>query len=335
MENLNSSSSITLDRALKNCPINAVIANNLIIAYSKLNYPLYDSILASISGGADSDLVIDICERLKNKDNITYIWFDTGLEYQATKEHIKYLEEKYGIKIKVYKAVKPIPVCCKEYGQPFLSKQVSEFIMRLQKHSFNWEDKDFDELIEQYPNCQSALEWWCGNKGNNSRFNIQQNKWLKEFMIQNPPTFMISNKCCHYAKKLAAKRAKEEYACDLNIVGIRKAEGGVRAVAYKNCFTSNCGTPDEYRPIFWYKDADKKAYEKAYSIVHSKCYTEYGLQRTGCSGCPYGRDFEYELEVIKKYEPNLFAAVNHIFGDSYAYTRKYRQFCKEMNGKEN
>ena len=24
-------------------------------------------------------------------------------------------------------------------------------------------------------------------------------------------------------------------------------------------------------------------------------------------------------------------AVNHVFGDSYEYTRKYKQFCKDMN----
>lgn len=65
----------------------------------------------------------------------------------------------------------------------------------------------------------------------------------------------------------------------------------------------------------------------------SKCYTEYGLKRTGCAGCPFGRDFEYELEVIQKYEPKLYKAVNNIFGDSYEYTRKYREFVKKMNKK--
>lgn len=75
-------------------------------------------------------------------------------------------------------------------------------------------------------------------------------------------------------------------------------------------------------------------YEKHYDISHSKCYTKYGLERTGCAGCPFGRDFEYELEVIEKYEPKLFVAVNNIFGDSFEYIRKYREFCKEMDEKK-
>ena len=40
--------------------------------------------------------------------------------------------ERYGVTIHRVRAEKPIPVCCKIYGQPFISKQVSEWIERLQ-----------------------------------------------------------------------------------------------------------------------------------------------------------------------------------------------------------
>lgn len=49
-------------------------------------------------------------------------------------------------------------------------------------------------------------------------------------------------------------------------------------------------------------------------------------RRTGCAGCPFGKRFEYELEVMKKYEPMLYRAVVNIFGNSYDYTRKYYEF---------
>ena len=65
-----------------------------------------------------------------------------------------------------------------------------------------------------------------------------------------------------------------------------------------------------------------------FNISNSKCYTEYGLKRTGCVGCPYGRDYKHELEVIKEYEPKLYKAVTNIFKDSYEYTRKYKEFCE-------
>ena len=60
------------------------------------------NILASVSGGADSDCMIDIVENLIPRDgehDVTYVWFDTGVEMDATKRHLSFLEEKYDIKI--------------------------------------------------------------------------------------------------------------------------------------------------------------------------------------------------------------------------------------------
>lgn len=91
-------------------------------------------------------------------------------------------------------------------------------------------------------------------------------------MIENPPHFDISNKCCHYAKKEVAARFKEKDDFDLSLYGVRKAEGGARATVYKNCFSYNENRSDEYRPLFWYKAEDKGIYETHYNIMHSRCY---------------------------------------------------------------
>lgn len=320
----------SLEELLEAAPKNQIIGDNLIRAWSKINSSKYKNILCAISGGSDSDVMLDIIYRCDKDNKVTYVWYDTGLEYQATKDHIQYLKDAYEINIEVVKALKPIPLVCKHYGQPFVSKRVSDYLSRLQKHDFQWEDETFDILYKKYPKCKGALKWWCNANGENSSFNIERNKYLKEFIIQNPPTFPISCTCCEYAKKKPAKKYINEHAYDLNIIGVRKAEGGTRATAYKNCFTENANEHDEYRPLFWYKDSDKRDYEIAYAIEHSKCYTEYGLKRTGCVGCPFGRDFEFELNVVREYEPKLFNAANHIFGESYEYTRKYREFRKNM-----
>lgn len=317
---------------LETAPDNQTIRDNLIKADSIINNNKYKKIICSISGGADSDLVLDICSKIDKDKKIDYVWFDTGLEYQATKDHLKYLEDKYNIKIKPYKAIKPIPLSCREYGQPFLSKRVSEYLSRLQKHNFKYEDESFEELYKKYPNCKIALFWWC-NSNRHDSFNINHNKWLKEFIIANQPTFKVSNNCCDYAKKNVVHKCIRENEYDLAIVGVRKAEGGARSTAYKNCFDEKENGCDNYRPLFWYFDNDKVDYEKQYDVTHSECYTKYGLKRTGCAGCPYGKDFEFELNVINKYEPKLYKAVNNIFGNSYEYTRKYKEFCKRMDNK--
>lgn len=308
---------------------NEAVGKSLLTAYSKLNCRGYKKALCSISGGSDSDIVLDIITKFDNYKIVDYVYFDTGLEYGATKEHIRYLEDKYNIKIETIRPRIPIPLSCRIYGQPFISKHVSEMISRLQNHNFKWEDKSFEVLIKEYPNCKSALEWWCNTKPSPSH-NIKQNKLLKEFLIENPPEFIISQKCCKHAKKdLSHNKLKEGY--DLNITGIRKSEGGVRSTAYKTCFDITNKGYDNYRPIFWYSDEDKKYYKEFFNITNSKCYTEYGLKRTGCCGCPYSRNLKQELDILDKHEPKLYKAVNNVFKDSYDYTKKYKEYIKNYN----
>ena len=304
---------------------NPVIGKALLTTFHKLNYCGYKKALCSVSGGSDSDTVLDAIYKCDTNNIVDYVYFDTGLEYQATKDHIKYLEEKYDITIETIKPKIPIPLSCKRYGQPFLSKRVSEMISRLQAHNFKWEDDTLNNLIIKYPNCLSALKWWTNDYGEKSPLSISYNKRLKEFLISNPPKFTISNKCCKYAKKdLAHNKLKEGY--DLNITGIRKSEGGVRLVVYKSCFDNTGKGYDNYRPIFWFKDKDKEEYNNIFNIENSKCYTEYGLKRTGCVGCPYSRDCQGELQIVKDNEPKLAKAIENVFKDAYKYTKTYNEF---------
>lgn len=297
----------------------------------------YKKILVPISGGSDSDIMLDLIERLGYAGEVVYVFYNTGLEYQATRDHIKELEDKYGITILERPAKVPIPVSCKKYGQPFLSKKVSDYIERLQRHNFCWTDESFDVLYARYPRCRAALRWWCncfGLDGGESRFNISRHKWLKEFMTANPPDFRISPKCCDGAKKSVGDGVISELSPDLLMVGVRKAEGGARATAYTSCFSPPSDTMiAQFRPLFYWVNADKAAYEAHCGVCHSDCYTVYGLKRTGCACCPFGRDFEDELAVAERYEPLLAIAANNIFGESYAYTRRYRAFAAEMEAR--
>ena len=74
-------------------------------------------------------------------------------------------------------------------------------------------------------------------------------------------------------------------------------------------------------------------YEEHFGVTHSRCYTEYGLKRTGCVGCPFSPRISEELAVIREHEPKLYRAAMFVFGKSYEYTKKYREFQKMMNQK--
>ena len=292
----------------------------------------YENVAVSISGGRDSDIMLDLITKiLKDNSEVRYIWFDTGLEYQATKRHLDDLERKYGITIERLKAQKPIPLSCKEYGIPFLSKMVSENIERLQKYGFQWEDEDYETLAARYPKiAKSSISWWCNLRDTGefgySMFNIDYNTSLKDFLIANPPTFNVSKKCCNYAKKNVSHKFIKDNNIDLMIMGIRKAEGGVRSMKYKTCWDN----PDDgchfYRPLFWYTTEDEKIYDETFGVTHSDCYEVWGFTRTGCVGCPFNRNVAEELEIVREREPQMYKACQHVFGQSYAYTAKYRRY---------
>ena len=326
----------TLEELLKDCPQNLAVLKMFIKTWTVVNDPSYERIACKISGGSDSDVMLDVIWRCDKESKVTYVWFDTGLEYQATKDHLAYLEKHYGIRIQRERAVLPIPLSVKKCGTPFINKRVSDYLERLQRHGFMWEDEPYEQLARSYPNCQTALKWWC-NTAKSEQFCIAHHKGLKEFLIREKPSVRFSCKCCEYAKKKVGNRVMNEGSFDLDIIGVRKAEGGPRATAYKSCFDRRSDNWQEdriewetYRPLFWLTNDDKRQYVETYQITHSACYTRYHLKRTGCAGCPLGRDIQAELEAIREFESKFYAACMHTFGASYELTERYRKFKAEQ-----
>ena len=291
-------------------------------------------IAISVSGGSDSDIIIDIIELIRPMLNcdVRYAFFDTGLEYLAAHRHLNYLEQRYNVTIERLKPRKTIPVACREYGVPFISKDVSEMMNRLQIHGFDWRDSPENATPEKYGRCKSALDWYYSRRpltiNGKSKHNISRYKLLREFIMANEPDFAVSERCCDYAKKHPANDFHKEYRPDLIINGMRQAEGGRRAGSIKTCFTlgSEEKRPDAYRPIWYWSDEDKAAYKMWRGIRYSDCYEVYGLRRTGCVGCPCNSKAEQELTLVEPFEPQIVKAARSVFGASYDYKRRYVEF---------
>lgn len=315
-------------------PENFVIQNALIRCAEVID--THQKILCSISGGADSDVMLDMMLRCGGGGKTDFVYFDTGLEYEATKEHLDALEKKYCIRIRRERPEKPIPKAVKEYGLPFWSKYASQKIYALQRLEFQWEDGTYEELSERYP--KSYMQWWCNEHwGKTEQYIINRAPFMREYMIAHPPDFKISDKCCKFAKKDIAKRCLATGEYDCNCIGLRQTEEGLRAMRHADCFDEVPNGIDEFRPIWWLRDSDKEEYCGYYGVTHSRCYTEYGLTRTGCVMCPFGKRFHEEAEIVKKHEPKLHKAACNIFGKSYEYTDNYlsfREACKKAGMKQ-
>lgn len=295
----------------------------------------HNSICVSVSGGSDSDIIVHMIATYFREFlyKIYFVFVNTGLEYRATLRHLEYLEERYNIKIERVSGV-PIPLAVKKTGVPFVSKNVSEFIGRLQDHGFDFSDTTVDQGVEKYGRVRAALRWWCDDFGDRSRFNISSKKGLKEILKENGTTVKISCACCKISKKDPLNKFQKQVDADLVITGIRKAEGGARANAYKNCFNP-AGKKiawDLYMPLFYWGDKEKAYYKETEGIVYSDCYEVWGMRRTGCVGCPFALNRNEELSMMKKYEPQMHKACMSVFGAAYELADKLEEYRR--NGKK-
>lgn len=310
--------------------------------------------ICSYSGGADSDILIDIIERTRaafDLPPVKYVFFNTGLEMKATKDHVKATAEKYGVEIEECRPKINIVQAARTHGIPFVSKIMSAGLSDWQKKGIplsiaqeyeQAEDKAAKrkELKERYPKCESVINFLCCcNSAGEPRPNIQlvinSSKYMRDFIGEYPPNFQISAKCCDFCKKQVAHSVQKGY--DLIITGERRAEGGMRSVPRKNntslCFTETASGQYRLRPLYYVSDTDKAWYKDYYDIKYSDAYEVYGLTRTGCCGCPISHKAVEDLEKIRPYEPNVVKAAWNIFGKSYEYRAKYNEY-KELRKRE-
>ena len=154
---------LDLPALLDIAPQNLNIHTALLKAHAVLS--VHNKCAVSISGGSDSDLVLDLLELIKpDSCELRYVFFDTGLEYRATHRHLDYLEQQYNVSIDRRKPRKTIPIACREYGVPFISKDISEMMGRLQSHDFDWRDSPENSTPDKYGRCKSALDWYFNRR---------------------------------------------------------------------------------------------------------------------------------------------------------------------------
>ena len=200
--------------------------------------------ICSYSGGSDSDILIDLIERTRNffpfLPPVKYVFFNTGLEMQATKDHVRETAKKYNVEIEEVRPKISIVQAVRKYGMPFMSKAMSEGLSLYQTKNIplsiadeyeQAEDKIAKraELEKRFPQCKQTINFICScnSKGlpQKSQLTLNSQKYLLDFIKSDPPDFKISKKCCNYCKKQPAHQAQKGY--EMIITGERFAEGGL------------------------------------------------------------------------------------------------------------
>lgn len=331
---------------------NKFMAIEAIIARRLMEHP---KATLSYSGGSDSDILLDMIMRVCDMYGLPIphiAFFNTGLEMDATKRHVAWAAEHYGVEIHTYRPKKSIVTAVRENGLPFISKIISAGLEGVQKKNIPLSIADEygdaidkiakrQELRERYPKCESTINFLCGcNTAGEPRPNIQlvinSSKYLLDFIKDNPIPFKVSNKCCDICKKQVAHRVQKGF--EMTITGERRDEGGMRSVPRSDnsslCFSETADGTYRLRPLYYVSDADKEWYKSYYKVRYSDAYEIYGFKRTGCCGCSISARATADLERLRPYEPKLVEAAWNIFGESYRYREKYKEYKRQRMASE-
>lgn len=235
----------------------------------------------SYSGGRDSNLLFHIIRNVLGLNNTDFeaVYIDTKNEFYNIKNHLQEQNAKYGFTTRTTKY--NCLSLFEKYGMPLFSKQMSKNI-------------------------------YLYLRNNES---ITKNETLKKDIIKKAEFVSNNNlrcndKCCYYLK--------EKHLKDVHIVGLRKEEGGRRALykEYDFCVTNG----KLFKPIFDLKNESLQKIEKTLNIKVPEIYCY--LDRTGCVLCGYGtkQQFKDKLNYLQIFENKRFQFYRTYF---YEYL-KYR-----------
>lgn len=269
-------------------------------------------IYLSFSGGKDSTVVAELIKMANLPTEIPFVFANTGIELDATLNFVKEYDYE---NIHIVKPVKTFKQVVDEYGYPVLSKLKSEALMSYQKHIEN--PLEFSRLrqfiSEQAEKGGEKLGW-------RSRMSLP----TKHFHFLHPDLeYEISNRCCEFMKKKPMVQFLLDNDLNGYYMGVRSAEGGVRQMQYTACTAqkkvNRKKTATISMPIIDWSDELLDEFIEKYNVSLSDAYTRYGMNRTGCIGCPYNLALDRDLEILYVFERNKYNAImkwmSHVYLD--------------------
>ena len=264
----------------------------------------------SFSGGKDSTIIlalIKMCEDIYTipKNAIKAVFVNTRIELDATEEFVHWCKENWYENIEIICPEKSFSEVLSQHGKPIKSKMKSECLERYQKR-YN----------------ETSRKMLLGVSDSLYNKVLLANKDLH--LMHDDFKIDISNKCCDFLKKKPIRKYCKQNEMTGYYLGIRLCEGGARELNAKQRLKSGGKLCTGTRrgiivkmPIIDWTDEDVQEFIEYYNIPLSRAYTEYGMRRTGCIGCPFSIKLKDDLEILYKYEPNKYKACMFWLKDVY------------------
>lgn len=222
-----------------------------------------DDYYLSYSGGKDSHFLLWFIREYLKEDRIPIVGVNTGAEIPEIRRRIVNNSDIVLFPVKHRNEIK------EKYGIPCFSKQQ-------------------DEYIKRYQNGSRSANTMRAVNGENVKFNL--NKKARTLLLGGK-LHKISNACCRYSKDDSMRKWGNENGRRA-IMGVRGDESATRKSKYGSCLKKN----GDFSPLYDFTSDVMDLIYKCYEIEIPECYNY--LSRTGCAGCPYGRNTETELSLL-------------------------------------
>lgn len=222
----------------------------------------FDRYVLSYSGGKDSHFLYWFIKEWMHDEQIEIVGVNTSFEIPEIRDRILQNSD-----IVLHPSMNRWEIK-ERFGIPCFSKQQDEYIHRYQKGS-------------RTPNTMRAVM-------GETIYGL--NQAARELLLSGT-LHKVSNKCCYYNKELPMIRY-EKGTGKKAIIGVRQSESRTRMAKYSSCMRKN----GNFTPIYDFSDNLMDDIYMAFGIEVPRVYTY--VSRTGCAGCPYGRNCETELSLI-------------------------------------
>lgn len=266
-------------------------------------YDLEHNAHISFSGGKDSTCLHYLIDMALPGNRIPRVYANTGIEYKATIEFVKSLQ-KNDDRFIIFNQDKNIKQTLEEYGYPFKSKEHSQKVYRAQNRLRK--GKDLPPFLQSYIT---------------ENYNGRPCPKILRYQFKELMPFKISDYCCIKLKKALL----EKYPSKIAITGMRAKEGGARTRL--TCLSHK---ETKFNPLVIIDDWWIDEFIKRFNIkLNPLYYPPYNFERTGCKGCPFAKDIQRELDVMKDLLPNEYKQCEIIWKPVY---NEYRRINYRLKG---
>ena len=297
-----------------------------------------DNFYLSFSGGKDSTVVHHLLDMALPDNKIPRVFSNTGMEYKAI---VRFVQSQNDERIVIIPPKKNIPQTLQKVGYPFKSKLYSQHYSTYRKnkdkiHSELEKIKDNPKLLESYhyihnlPKGVKTIIKYMFNIRERERERVENfinfMGFPEKLRYQWYGDFNISDKCCtEFKEKPIDEWAKENHK-KMIITGLMAEEGGRREST--KCIGKIRGRTT-FNPLAKVSKKWEEWFIKEHGIRLCELYYEpYNYERTGCRGCPFNINLEYDLE---KMPPEERKACEIVFKPVYD---EYRRIGYRLKGEE-